>query len=106
MKGKQIAVAIARAAEPASPLLYHLRLVLTNGASITLPTVSRREKPLFATFDPFNHNLWQHAIKTEAALDAEQRYSPDYSSFYKKSKVRGSAKKGSANAAGSSGKEK
>eukprot|EP00195_Chlamydomonas_chlamydogama_P012004 CAMPEP_0202894868 /NCGR_PEP_ID=MMETSP1392-20130828/4167_1 /ASSEMBLY_ACC=CAM_ASM_000868 /TAXON_ID=225041 /ORGANISM="Chlamydomonas chlamydogama, Strain SAG 11-48b" /LENGTH=184 /DNA_ID=CAMNT_0049579685 /DNA_START=46 /DNA_END=601 /DNA_ORIENTATION=- len=69
---------------PGSPLIRYFTLVLTNGATLRLPTVTERSKPLFSNFDIFNHTLWDHKIKTEASLEAEKNFLPDMSDYYSK----------------------
>ena len=67
----------------ASVLMHAARLVLTNGASISISAPTKRAGALFAAFDVFNHNLWkQNKVKTEAMIQAEQDFLPDFSAFY------------------------
>ncbi|MEW5307941.1 MAG: hypothetical protein WDW38_010590 [Sanguina aurantia] len=70
----------------AKPVLRSMTLVLTNGASLRMPTILRKDRPQFADFDVYNHNMWQHKIETDASLEAGKNYLPDFSSFYGKFK--------------------
>lgn len=60
-----------------------LRVVLSNGASIFVPTSLRTDQPHFLAFDIHNHNLWRHRIKTDAESDSQQPAAPDHTrQFY------------------------
>ncbi|GLC38753.1 hypothetical protein PLESTM_000772000 [Pleodorina starrii] len=73
------------------PIFRSLRLVLSNGASITVPSALRREQPYFLKFDVFNHNLWRHNIKGEVDAGQADQATPDRTlGFYNKYKQRSS----------------
>ncbi|KXZ43435.1 hypothetical protein GPECTOR_90g521 [Gonium pectorale] len=82
------------------PLMRTLRLVLSNGASITVPTTLRTDKPYFLNFDVYNRNLWRTRIKGEAAVDETEEAAPDRTKgFYAR------FQKGSKGAKGPAGKQ-
>ncbi|GLI60222.1 hypothetical protein VaNZ11_002308, partial [Volvox africanus] len=65
------------ASQASLPIFRSLRLVLSNGASITIPSALRREQPYFLKFDVYNHNLWRHNIKGETDTDQAGQATPD-----------------------------
>ncbi|PNW80893.1 hypothetical protein CHLRE_07g334025v5 [Chlamydomonas reinhardtii] len=69
------------------PLMRSLRVVLSNGASITVPSSlrGRAEKPYFLNFDIHNHSVWRHNIKAEVEQDSASQEAPDRTrGFYDK----------------------
>lgn len=67
-----------------TPLVKYLRLVLSNGGTMRIPTVSQRKRALVATVDIYSHAHWEHKIETEDMEAARKNFAPDFSAFYKK----------------------
>nr|8A22_Ay Chain Ay, bL31m [Polytomella magna]8APN_Ay Chain Ay, bL31m [Polytomella magna]8APO_Ay Chain Ay, bL31m [Polytomella magna] len=66
------------------PLTKAMTVVLSNGATLRLPTVYARAKPWFPVMDLHSHNVWKHKIKTDFQLESEKNITPDFSNFYNK----------------------
>jgi predicted phage gp36 major capsid-like protein len=72
-----------------SPLRRYMRVVLTNGAVVTMPTVAEKTAPFLASADAFSASLWElkTAVQTsDVAREAEKQRAKvqKLADFYKK----------------------
>ena len=71
------------------PLKRYMRVVLTNGAVVTMPTVAEKTTPFMAASDAYSASLWElkTAVQaTDVAKEAEKQKAKEQrlADFYKK----------------------
>lgn len=64
------------------PLPRMMTIVLSNGATLRLPTAAARERPYFMNTDFLNHSMWLKGSGVVA--EQTKKDTEDFSKFYKK----------------------
>lgn len=73
-------------AQVGEPLVRLMRVVLSNGATVRMTTVTRRKDPVFSRLDIYNHGKWVNKVETDETDNAKANWAPDFSKFYEKFK--------------------
>ncbi|GBG00043.1 hypothetical protein Rsub_12868 [Raphidocelis subcapitata] len=66
------------------PAVRLMTVVLSNGATLRMPSAAGRTKPYIATQDLFQHNVWTVKAKGAEAAAAGRVRQVDFSDFYKR----------------------
>lgn len=61
-----------------------MKIVLSNGATLQMPTPALKTRAHLATQDLFQHNAWAVRVAGWQAADSERLKKVDFSAFYEK----------------------
>eukprot|EP00775_Hariotina_reticulata_P005205 gene5205-5443_t len=66
------------------PAMKLMKVVLSNGAHLAMPTPALKTRPFYATQDLFQHNAWAVKVAGLEGADAARAKKVDFSAFYSK----------------------